>query len=190
MIPRGLAVAVCIGVAAGAAAGIALHGKGDPVPGASLSYVEGASLSVAVERPDYRAGEPVRIRVVNTGTAPLGFADDSYGLRVTQLDGIEVYSPRPGGDVMAPAPPAPPAAASPPQGPAAPAAGPGGAPAVVLAPREEAVLVWNQTKNDGAAVLHGTYRISSAAAPLDGHAGGAWEPPARVGASVAINILR
>lgn len=181
MIPRGLAVAVCIGVAAGAAAGIALHGKGDPVPGASLSYVEGASLSVAVERPDYRAGEPVRIRVVNTGTAPLGFADDSYGLRVTQLDGIEVYSPRPGGDVMAPAPPAPPAAASQPQGPAAQA---------VLAPREEAVLVWNQTKNDGAAVLHGTYRISSAAAPLDGHAGGARDPPARVGASVAINILR
>ena len=179
MIPRGLAVAVCIGVAAGAAAGIALHGKGAPMPGASLSYVDGASLSVAVERPDYRAGEPVRIRVVNTGTAPLEFADGSYGLRVTQLDGIEVYAPRPGGDVVAAALPT---AASQPQGPAA-------APAV-LAPREEVVLVWNQTKSDGAAVLHGTYRISSAAAPLGDHAGGARDPSAKVDGSVAINILR
>ena len=187
MIPRGLAVAVCIGVAAGAAAGIALHGKGAPMPGASLSYVEGASLSVAVERPDYRAGEPVRIRVVNTGTAPLEFADGSYGLRVTQLDGIEVYAPRPGGDVVAAAAAAAaalPAAASPPQGPAAAAA------PAVLAPREEAILVWNQTKSDGAAVLHGTYRISSAAAPLGDHAGAARDPSARVDGSVAINILR
>lgn len=163
MVPRGLAVAVCIGVVAGAAAGAALYGKGAAVPGAPLSYVDGPSLSVDADRADYGAGEAVRIRVVNTGTVPLVFADGSYGVRVTQLDGIELYSPRPG------------------------AAGGGGAGPATLDPREEAVVVWDQTKNDGSAALQGTYRISSSAAPAAG-AGGA--PPAEgLGASVTINIL-
>ena len=156
MVPRGLAVAVCIGVVAGAAAGGALYGKGASVPGAPLAYVDGPSLSVDAERADYRTGEAVRIRVVNTGTVPLVFADGSYGVRVTQLDGIELYSPRPD-------------ASSAGRGPA------------MLEPREEAVVVWNQTKNDGSAALQGTYRISSSAA-----AGAAAEG---LGASVTINIL-
>ena len=157
MVPRGLAVAVCIGVVAGAAAGAALYGKGASVPGAPLAYVDGPSLSVDAERADYRAGEAVRIRVVNTGTVPLVFADGSYGVRVTQLDGIVLYSPRPD------------------------AAGAGSGPAM-LEPREEAVVVWNQTKNDGGAALQGTYRISSSAAADGAAAEG-------LGASVTINIL-
>ena len=191
MIPRGLAVAVCIGVAAGAAAGIALHGKGESLPGMPLSYVDGASLSVAVERADYRAGEPVRIRVANTGTIPLEFGDGSYGLRVTQLDGIEVYAPRPAGDVTASASIAALGAAAlrNPAGPA-PARSDSVSAHAVLGPREEAVLVWNQTKNDGGAVLHGTYRVSSAAAPLAAPPGEPWGLPAEVRGSVAINILR
>ena len=170
MIPRGLAVAVCIGVAAGAVAGAALYGKGAAVPGAPLSYVDGPSLSVDAEKADYAAGEAVRIRVVNTGTVPLEFAGGTYyGVRITQLDGIELYSPMRGaggGDA---------------------ASGSGEGPAV-LGPREDAVLVWNQTKNDGSAALHGTYRISSSAsaAAAAGGAGGA-EP---LDASITINILK
>ena len=167
MVPRGLAVAVCVGMAAGAVAAAALHGKGDAwTAGMPVSYVEGASVSVAVERADYRPGEYVRIRVVNTGTVPLEFADGSYGVRVTQLDGIEVYSPRPES-----------ASAS---GDAAPGA------AATLGPREEATVVWNQTKNDGGAALHGTYKISSSAAPAAGAAADA----EGLDASVTINILR
>lgn len=175
MIPRGLAVAVCIGVVAGAAAGTALYGKGATVPGAPLSYVDGPSLSVDAEKADYRTGEAVRIRVVNTGTVPLEFvAGSHYGVRITQLDGIEVYSPPAGAGVGDDSGHAAPGTA---------ATGPS-----VLAPRDEAVLVWNQTKNDGGSVLHGTYRITSSAeaGTADDGGGGA----VRIEASVAINILK
>lgn len=163
MIPRGLAVAVCIGVVAGAAAGAALYGKGAAVPGTPLSYVDGPSLSVDAERADYRTGDAVRIRVVNTGTVPLEFAGDTYyGVRITQLDGIEVYSPRSdsGNATVGP---------------------------VVLGPGEEAVLVWHQTKNDGSAALHGTYRVSSSAV-ASAEAG--YNEAMRLDASVAINIFK
>ena len=163
MIPRGLAVAVCIGVVAGAAAGTALYGKGAAVPGAPLSYVDGPSLSVDAERAEYRTGEAVRIRVVNTGTVPLEFAGGTYyGVRITQLDGIEVYSPRPegGGNTAA---------------------------STVLGPRDEAAFVWSQTKNDGDPVLHGTYKITSSATAVAAAGGG---EAARLDASVAINILK
>lgn len=166
MIPRGLVAAVCIGVVAGAAAGAVLYGKGTAVPGAPLSYVDGPSLSVDAERAEYRSGEAVRIRVVNTGTVPLEFSGDTYyGVRITQLDGIEVYSPRQGAggadvaDTTAP---------------------------TILDPRDEAVLVWNQTKSDGDPVLHGTYKITSSAA-VDAVAEG---EAARLDASVAINIFK
>lgn len=169
MIPRGLAVAVCIGVVAGAAAGAALYGKGATVPGAPLQYVDGPSLSVDAERADYRTGEAVRIRVVNTGTVPLEFAGGTYyGVRITQLDGIEVYSPRQGAG-------------------GADTAASGMLDPAVLDPRGEAVLVWNQTKSDGDPVLHGTYRITSSAA-ADAASGGA--EAERLDASVAINILK
>lgn len=173
MIPRGLAVAVCIGVVAGAAAGAILYGKGAAVPGEPLSYVDGPSLSVDAERADYRTGEAVRIRVVNTGTVPLEFAAGSYyGLRITQLDGIEVYSPPPGpGGGVDNGTAASGAAAEP----------------SALAPRGEAVLVWNQTKNDGGAVLHGTYRITSSAV-AEAEAGD--RVAVSLDASVAINILK
>ena len=160
MIPRGLAVAVCIGIAAGAAAGLVLYGKGGAgSAGMPLSYVEGPSLSIAVEKAHYEAGEAVRVRVVNTGTVPLVFADGSYGLRVTQLDGIEVYSP-----------------------PRLHGAAGGGEGAPVLGPREEAAVVWNQTRSAGGPVLHGTYKILSGATPAHGAA-------AAAAASVTINIL-
>lgn len=163
MIPRGLAVALCVGVVAGAAAGAALYGKGAHVPGAPLSYVDGPSLSVDAEKADYGAGEDVRIRVVNTGTVPLEFADGAYGVRVTQLDGIELYSPMRG------------------------AGGAGEGPAV-LGPREEAVVVWDQTKNDGDAALHGTYKITSSASA--GAAAGGSGGAGHLDASVTINILK
>lgn len=163
MIPRGLVAAVCIGVVAGAVAGAVLYGKGASVPGVPLSYVDGPSLSVDAERAEYRTGEAVRIRVVNTGTVPLEFAGDTYyGVRITQLDGIEVYSPRQGAggaDTAAPA---------------------------MLDPRDEAVFVWNQTRSDGDPVLHGTYKITSSAA-VDAVAEG---EAARLDASVAINIFK
>ena len=163
MIPRGLAVAVCIGVVAGAAAGAALYGKGVAVPGAPLSYVDGPSLSVDAEKADYRTGEAVRIRVVNTGTVPLEFAAGShYGVRITQLDGIEVYSLRPDADSAAARP-------------------------HTLGPGEEAVLVWHQIKNDGGAALHGTYKVSSSAVTV-AEAGG--REAVRLDASVAINIFK
>ena len=148
MIPRGLTAAVGIGVVAGAVFGLLFGDFGDAN---TLEFVNGTSLSIAAEKTDFQRGEPVRIRIVNSGTVPLSFPDASYGLRIIQLDGLELYSPD-----YAPA-------------------------LSVLAPREEAVLVWDQIKNDGDAVLHGTYKIISGATDAN---------RTETGASLAINIFK
>lgn len=54
-----------------------------------LVYVDGPSLSVVTDRLDYKKGEPIAIRVVNSGTVPL---EVSEPLRITGLSGILMYS--------------------------------------------------------------------------------------------------
>lgn len=147
MIPRGLVIAVCAGAAAGAVFGIIFA---DHKTGEQLVYVDGASLSVVTERTDFKRGEEIRIRLVNSGTIPLVFADASYGVRIVQLDGIELYSPDRTGGVR------------------------------TLEPRGDVTLVWDQTKHDGDAALHGTYRIVSTAAAGD----------REIGRSVTVNIFK
>ena len=126
MIPKGLAIAVSVGVIAGALFGLIFQNFNNPN---QLVFVEGPSVSIVTEKINFKKGEPINIRIVNSGTIPLTFSDTSYGLRITQLDGIELYSP-PATQVIS-----------------------------ILAPHEEATFVWNQIKNDGDSALHGTYKI-------------------------------
>ena len=126
--PRGLIIAICVGVLAGAILGITVIEIKNTN---QLVYVEGSSLSIVTEKTDFKEGEDILIRIVNSGTVPLTFSDASYGLRITQLDGIETFSPV-SAQVIS-----------------------------VLEPKDEITFVWDQIKNDGDEALHGVYKISS-----------------------------
>ncbi len=128
MIPRGLIIGICVGVAAGALLGVILI-ENKTVN--QLVFQEGSSLSIVTEKIDFKKGEEISIRIVNSGTVPLTFSDASYGLKITQLDGIETYSPV-AAQVIS-----------------------------VLEPKQEVSFVWDQIKNDGDSTLHGVYKISS-----------------------------
>ena len=88
MIPRGLAVSVGAGAVLAAVLGMILI----DLKGAQLEFVDGASLSLVTDGTDFKKGQAIPVRIVNSGTIPLSFPDTSYGTRVTQLDGIAVYS--------------------------------------------------------------------------------------------------
>ncbi len=128
MIPRGLIIGICVGVAAGAILGIILI---ESKTANQLVFQEGSSLSIVTEKIDFKKGEEISIRIVNSGTVSLTFSDASYGLKITQLDGIETYSPV-AAQVIS-----------------------------VLEPKQEVSFVWDQIKNDGDSALQGVYKISS-----------------------------
>ena len=128
MYPRGLILAICVGVLAGAILGITIIEMKNTN---QLVFVEGSSLSIVTEKTDFKKGEDVSITIVNSGTVSLTFSDTSYGLRITQLDGIETYSPV-SAQVIS-----------------------------VLEPRDEITFVWDQIKNDGDEALQGVYKITT-----------------------------
>lgn len=96
-----------------------------------LTFVEGSSISVVIEKPDFKKSEDIKIRIVNSGTNSLIFTDASYGLRITGLSGILMYTPI-SAQVIS-----------------------------ILEPGDEVEFLWNQIKNDGDAALEGLYKISA-----------------------------
>lgn len=128
MIPRGLVIAISVGITAGAIFGIFFM-KFDA--GNELSFVEGNSLSIIMEKTDFNKGETVEIKIINSGTTPISFSDTSYGLEIRGLDGTVLYSPI-SAQVIS-----------------------------TLEPNEQVIFKWNQIKNDGTLALEGTYKISS-----------------------------
>lgn len=117
-----------IGVLAGFVFGFYLH---DLKNTNQLVFVDGSSISIVTEKSDFKKGEEIKITVVNSGTTPLIFSDTSYGLKISGLFGIMMYSP-PISQVI-----------------------------TTLKPREEIVFTWDQIKNDNTSVLEGLYKISS-----------------------------
>ncbi|MFB5622219.1 MAG: hypothetical protein ACE5RO_05100 [Candidatus Nitrosomaritimum yanchengensis] len=95
-----------------------------------LVFVEGSSVSIISEKSDFKKGEEIKIRIVNSGTAPLIFPDTSYGLQITGLSGILIYSPTSSKIISK------------------------------LEPKQEILFVWDQIKNDGSPALEGLYKIS------------------------------
>ena len=90
MFPRGLIIAIIIGVAAGAILGALTIKFNDNT---QLEFVEGPSLSIVTEKTDFKLGEEIQITIVNSGTIPLSFSDASYGFEIVNLDGWNIYSP-------------------------------------------------------------------------------------------------
>ena len=130
MLAKSLVLFIGIGVVAGLAFGTYLI---DFKNTSQLVFVEGSSVSIVTEKSDFKKGEAILIRIINSGTVPLSFPDSSYGLRITGLSGILMFSP----------------AVSDEQG------------ISNLEPGDEISFSWNQIKNDGDAVLEGLYKIST-----------------------------
>ncbi len=128
MLAKSLVFFIGIGVVAGLTFGIYLM---DVKNTSQLVFVEGSSISVVTEKSDFKKGEEVIIRIVNSGTVPLTFSDASYGLRITGLSGILMYTPVSAQVISN------------------------------LEPGDEISFSWNQIKNDGDTVLEGLYKISA-----------------------------
>ena len=104
----------------------------------TLVYENGPSITVIPDKINYHVGEPVHIRIINSGTVPLSFSDASYGLKITRLDGILVYSPISAQVISK------------------------------LEPKEEKTFVWDQTKNDGSKTYQGRYKVVTSTESGDG----------------------
>ena len=128
MFPRSLIIAILIGMAAGGIVGVFLVTQND---GEQLVFVSGPSLSIVTEKIDFELGEPISIKIINSGTVPLTFSDASYGLKVTGLDGRVLYSPV-SAQVIS-----------------------------TLEPKGEISFIWDQIKSDGDKASAGTYKIIS-----------------------------
>ncbi|NNL58200.1 MAG: hypothetical protein HKP31_01840 [Nitrosopumilus sp.] len=128
MLAKSLVIFIAIGVVSGFTFGVYLM---DVKNTNQLVYVEGPSISLVTEKFDFKKGEEIKIRIVNSGTIPITFNDTSYGLRITGLSGILMYTPISAQVISN------------------------------LAPGDEIELSWDQIKNDGDAALEGLYKIST-----------------------------
>ena len=90
MFPRGLIIAVVIGIIAGAIVGVFLVTQKNEE---QLEFVLGHSISIVTDKIDFEKGEKISIKIINSGTIPLTFSDASYGFKITGLDGRVLYSP-------------------------------------------------------------------------------------------------
>ncbi|MCE2614776.1 MAG: hypothetical protein LVO36_02610 [Nitrosopumilus sp. (ex Thoosa mismalolli)] len=127
MFSKSLVIFAAIGVLAGLGYGMYLI---DFKTTSQLVYVEGPSISIVTEKFDFKLGEEINIRIINSGTIPIIFSDDSHGLRITGLSGILMFSPNASGVIS------------------------------TLHPGGEISFLWNQIKNDGDTALEGLYKIS------------------------------
>jgi len=89
-VPRGLVVAILIGMLAGLTLGFFVNYQSNHE---QLVFQEGPSISILTEKIDFELGEHIYIKIVNSGTIPLTFSEASYGLKVTGLDGVLYYTP-------------------------------------------------------------------------------------------------
>ena len=123
-------MAVMIGIVAGAIVGVFLVTQKN---GEQLEFVQGPSISIVTDKLDFKQGEQITIKIINSGTNALTFSDASYGLKVTGLDGRVLFTPV-SAQVIS-----------------------------TLEPKEEFSFAWDQIKNDGDQAAVGTYKIISEA---------------------------
>ena len=136
LLAKSLVLFIGVGLISGLAFGVYLL---DVKNTSQLVFVEGPSISVVTEKIDFKRGEEIKIRIVNSGTIPMIFTDASYGLKITGLSGILMYSPVAVQMISQ------------------------------LEPGDEIEFSWDQIKNDGDAVLEGLYKISAKAVDKQGN---------------------
>ena len=128
LLSKTLVIFIGVGIIAGFAFGIYLI---DVKNTSQLSFVEGSSISIVTEKFDFKKGETIKIKIINSGTTPLTFTDASYGLRITGLSGILMYTPVSAQVISH------------------------------LESGDEVEFLWDQIKNDGDVALEGLYKISA-----------------------------
>ncbi len=128
LLAKSLVIFIGIGLISGLAFGVYLF---DVKNTSQLVFVEGPSISIVTEKFDFKKGEEIKIRIVNSGTTPLIFSDASYGLKITGLFGILMYSPVSAQVISQ------------------------------LEPGDEIEFSWDQIKNDSDVALEGLYKISA-----------------------------
>ncbi|MEO2219991.1 MAG: hypothetical protein ABGW55_00345 [Nitrosopumilus sp.] len=136
MLAKSLIIFIGVGIITGFVFGIYLI---DFKTTTQLVFVEGSSISIVTEKFDFKQDELIQIRIVNSGTNELTFSDSSYGLKITGLSGILMYSPISNSVIS------------------------------ILNPGEEIIFSWNQIKNDGDIVLDGVYKISAKGMDVEGN---------------------
>ena len=125
-LPRGLMIALCVGMISGLILGLVAYSQ---YSHEQLVFEDGPSISILTEKIDFKLGEQISIKIVNSGTVPLTFSDASYGLKVTGMDGVLYYEPVAAQVVTK------------------------------LEPKEEVTFVWKQKKMDNSDSLEGRYKI-------------------------------
>ena len=125
-LPRGLMIALCVGIMSGLILGLVTYSQNSHE---QLVFEDGPSISILTEKIDFKLGEQVSIKIVNSGTVSLTFSDASYGLKVTGMDGVIYYVPVAAQVVTK------------------------------LEPKEEVTFVWNQKRLDNSDSLQGRYKI-------------------------------
>ncbi len=133
---KSLIVFVGIGVVSGLVFGLYLFEIKNT---GQVVFVEGPSISIVTEKSDFEQGETISINIINSGGIPLNFSDATYGLRITGLSGILMYSPTITPNATADTTHTP----------------------YVLEPGAEVDFVWDQIKNNGNAALEGLYKITA-----------------------------
>ncbi len=128
LLAKSLVLFICVGLISGLVYGVYLY---DLKNTNQLVFVEGPSISIVTEKSDFKQGEEIKIRIVNSGTTPLIFSDASYGLRITGLFGVLMYSPVAAQVISE------------------------------LEPGDEIEFSWDQIKNDDDVALEGLYKISA-----------------------------
>ena len=135
MLAKSLIIFIIVGIITGLAFGIYLI---DFKTTTQLVFVDGSSISIVTEKFDFKQDELIQIKVINSGTNQLTFSDSSYGLKITGLFGILIYSPI-SAQVIS-----------------------------TLDPGDEIIFSWDQHKNDGDVALDGVYKISVKGMDADG----------------------
>jgi len=136
LLAKSLVIFISVGIITGFVFGIYLI---DFKSTTQLVFVEGSSISIVTEKFDFKQDELIQIIIVNSGTTELTFSDLSYGLKITGLSGILIYSPI-SAQVIS-----------------------------TLDPGDEIILSWDQHKNDGDVALDGVYKISVKGMDVDGN---------------------
>lgn len=99
MIPKGLLIAIIVGVSSALILGVYLQ---KTYNSSDLKFIEGTSISILTDKSDYTINDTVVVEIINTGTVDISFSNVEPSLRVRALDGTEFYSTFSEGTQLAP----------------------------------------------------------------------------------------
>lgn len=136
MLSKSLIIFIGVGIVTALTLGIYLN---DVKNTDQLIFVEGNSISVVTEKFDFKKGEEMKLQIINSGTTLLVFSDATYGLKITGLSGILMYSPTAAQVISE------------------------------LEPGDDIIFSWDQNKNDGSPILEGHYKISVSGTDKEGN---------------------